>query len=131
MILSELSRNVTEWLEELGNRGIFGPQAQIGARETYFCQPGSNRRLSGNECGSSSRTALLSIPVGEERTFFCNAIDVRRAITHDAKVIGANVQPPDVVAPNDQNVWFLCRHDQVGPFGLACLDLSYRLCKRV
>jgi hypothetical protein len=49
---------------------------------------------------------LLRVRVGEERAFLREAIDVGRAVTHDAVVVGAEVVDTDVVAPNDQNVGF-------------------------
>ena len=33
-----------------------------------------------------------------------DAVDVGRAVAHDAVIVGADVEPADVVAPDDQNV---------------------------
>jgi hypothetical protein len=46
--------------------------------------------------------------VGEHRSFFANAIDIRRPMAHVAAVIDARVVPPDVVPHDDDDVWFRC-----------------------
>ena len=69
MVLAELSGRVAELLQELRDRRIFGAQADRGARQTDFGQPGANRRLSGDEGRASGGAALLAVEVGEERAF--------------------------------------------------------------
>jgi hypothetical protein len=60
--------------------------------------------LSGPTCG----TALLTVPVSEHRAFFGDAIDVRRAVAHDAVVVGTDIVPADVIAPDYKNIRFAC-----------------------
>jgi hypothetical protein len=112
MVLAELTRDVTEGFQNFCDRGVLGPQPKIRAGESDLRESGADRRLSGDECGSASRAALLPIPIGEQRAFLRDAIDVWRAIAHDPVVVGAHVEPADVVAPDDQDVRFvLCSHD--------------------
>src|SRR5262249_57759720 len=54
--------------------------------------------------------ALLAVPVGEHRAFSGHAVDVGRAVPHDAVIVGTDVVPADVVAPENQNVRLLGRH---------------------
>jgi hypothetical protein len=49
----------------------------------------------------------LAIPVGEQRAFIGDAIDVRRPVTHHAPVVGADIELANVIAPDHQNVGFL------------------------
>ena len=62
--------------------------------------PGDERRAPGG-------AALLPIPIGKPRAFFGDAVDVGRLITHDATVVAARIEPPDVIAHDDEDVWFL------------------------
>src|SRR4030095_10180587 len=110
MVLSELSGYVAERLQNVSDRRVFRLQAKIGARQSDFCETGSNRRLACDESCAASRATLLSIPVGKEHAFFGDAIDVGGAVSHDAFVIRADVDPADVISPDDQNVWFLFCH---------------------
>jgi len=64
---------------------------------------------------ASRRATLLSVPVGEERAFLRNAVEVRGSISHDPEVIGADVVPADVVAHDEKNVWFLLCHCLLSP----------------
>ena len=120
MILSKLSGGISERLHDVGDRGIFGSQADVGSRQSNLRQPRTNRRLSGDECCAACGTTLLAVPVGEERSFFGDAIDVRRAISHHAQVVGADVVPADIVAHDEKDVRFLISHE-------VCLLLRTRM----
>src|SRR5262249_24353 len=65
--------------------------------------------------GAAGGTALLAVPVGEHRAVLRDTINVRRAITHDAVVVGADIEPANVIAPDDENVGFRGCHRQVSP----------------
>jgi hypothetical protein len=50
---------------------------------------------------------LLPVPIGEHRAFFGDAIDVRRTVAHDSVVVSTDIEPADVISPDDQYVWFV------------------------
>jgi hypothetical protein len=62
--------------------------------------------LACDEGGATGRATLLPVPVRETPAFGRNAVNVRRAIAHDALVITTRVEPADIVTPDDENVWF-------------------------
>src|SRR5262245_8022945 len=64
--------------------------------------------LSEDEGRPAGGAALLRVGVGEQRAFLREAIDVGRAVTHDAVVVGADVVDADVVAPDDEDVRLAC-----------------------
>ena len=64
-------------------------------------------RLTGDEGRSPSRAALLGVVVGEHHAFAGDAVDVWRAIAHQAERIGADVRLADVVAEDDKDVRLL------------------------
>ena len=78
-------------------RRVFSAQAELRARQTDLGEPGADRRLTGDERRPARRAALLSVEVGEQRAFLGDPIDIRRAVSHDAEVVGAEVEPADVV----------------------------------
>src|SRR5262249_1678623 len=122
VVLAELASGVAEVLEELRDRGILGLEAECRARHAHFGQAGADWRLPGDERGASRRAALLAIEVGEVRALFGDAVDVGGPVAHDAVVVAADVEPADVVAHDEQDVWLvsLCH---AGPLN-ACSYLS-------
>jgi hypothetical protein len=113
MILAELAGDIAQRLEQLGDRRVLGTQALVGARQPHLGQPGADRRLPGDERGPPGGAALLAVPVGEHGPFSGHAVDVGSAIPHDAQIVGTDVVPPDIVAPEDQDVRLLgLRHEQ-------------------
>src|SRR5262249_22986066 len=104
VILSELPSSVAKRSKQISNGWIFRLQSEIGSGKSHFCKAGADWRLAGYECGAPGSAALLPIPVGEQCPFFCNTINIGRAIPHDSVVISADVKPPDVISPDDQDV---------------------------
>ena len=72
-----------------------------------FESPVRNDRLTGDEGRSSSRAALLRVVVGEHHAFAGDAVDIRRAVPHQAERIGTDVRLADVVAEDDKDVRLL------------------------
>src|SRR5262249_810693 len=98
VVLAELACGVTERLENFSDTRVFGPQTDIRPRQANLRQAGTDRRLSSDESGSPRGATLFGVPVGEQRSFFGDAVDVGSAIAHKAKIVGAHIEPPDVVA---------------------------------
>ena len=104
MVLAELPGRIAERLQHFGDRRILGAQADVRARQANLREAGADRRLAGDERGSSSSAALLPVPVGEHRAFATDAIDVGRVIAHQAVVIDARIEPSDVIPEDDEDV---------------------------
>ena len=111
VVLAELRGHVALGLEQLGDRHIARLQAFLRARQPDLEHAGAEAGLAGDETGASGGTALLAVPVGEQRAFLGDAVDVGRLVTHHAVVVGADVPLADVITPEDQDVWFLRCHD--------------------
>src|SRR5262249_54135360 len=101
VILAELAADVAERLQHVGDRRVLRLKPEIGTGEAYFRQAGPDRRLASNECRTAGGAALLPVPVCEVATLLRNPVDVRGAIPHDPVVVHADVEPPDVVPPDD------------------------------
>ena len=110
VVLAELRGHVALRLEKFGDRDVARLQAFLRAGQADLQQAGAEAGLAGDETRPAGRAALLAVPVGEERTFPGNAVDVRRLVAHHAQVVGADVPVADVVAPQNQDVRFLCGH---------------------
>ena len=109
MVLAELRGHVALRLEELGDRDVPRLQAFLGARQADLEQAGAEARLAGDERPAAGGAALLAVPVGEQRAFLGDAVDVGRLVAHHALVVGADVPVADVVAPDDEDVGLLGR----------------------
>src|SRR5262245_58234096 len=104
MVLADLSGGITERLESFGNAHVLGAQADVGTGKSNLGETGADRRLSSDKCGASGSATLLAIPVGEHRAFPGDAVDVRRTVTHDPMIVGADIEPTDVVGHDHENV---------------------------
>src|SRR5262245_4476769 len=125
MILAELSAHVAERFQDVGDRRILRLQPEVGARQADFGKPGANWRLTGDEGGATGGAALLSVPVGEVAPVPGDAVDVGRAVAHDAVVVHADVEPADVIAPDDQDVRLLLTgHDALLPRACECAGVE-------
>src|SRR5580765_6467427 len=104
MILAELTAHIAQRLQRFGHRHVFGMQTEVRAWKPYLRESGTDRRLPRDEGCPSGCAALLAIPIGEEGTFLGDAVDVWRAIPHDPKIIGAHVEPTDVVGHDHKDI---------------------------
>ena len=111
MILAELTRHVTQRLQQFRDGRVFRRQADFGTRQTNLRQARADRILPGHERGSARRAALLAVVIGEGDALVGHAIDVRRAVAHLPPVVETDVPPADVVTPKDQDVRFFGCHD--------------------
>ena len=83
---------------------VFGLDPQGGAGHADLGQARADRLLAGDERGTASGAALLAIKIREHRALAGDAVHVRRAIAHEAVVVAAQIEPPDVVGHDEENV---------------------------
>ena len=84
VVLAELAGRVAKRLEQFGDRRVFFLQAFVRARQADLGQAGADGRLPGDERRAAGGAALLAVPVGEQRAFLGDAVDVRRLVAHHA-----------------------------------------------
>ena len=58
----------------------------------------------GDEVGAAGGAACLGVVVGEQHPLGGQLVEIRRPAGHDAPVIGADVEPADVVAHDEDDV---------------------------
>ena len=107
VVLAELAGHVAQRLEQVGEGRVGLGNAFRRAGQADLGEAGADGRLPGDERRAAGGAALLAIPVGEERAFLGDAVDVRRLVAHHAHVVGADVELADVVAPDDEDVGLL------------------------
>jgi hypothetical protein len=61
--------------------------------------------LPGDEVGASGGAACLRVIVGKAHAFGGELVEIGRLARHDALVIGADVEPADIVTHDDEDVW--------------------------
>ena len=105
MILAELSGGVAERFEHGGGRDRLVGDADIGAGLADRRHAGAQRNLPGDEVGASGGAACLRVVVGKAHAFGGELVEVRRLARHDALVIGADIEPADIVTHDDEDVW--------------------------
>ena len=81
--------------------------ADVGAGLAHGRQARAQRDLAGDEVGPARRAARLGVVVGEQHALLGQLVEVRRLAGHDAAVVGADVEPADVVAHDDEDVRLL------------------------
>ena len=104
MVLAELAGLVAQRLQHGGERHGLVRHADIGAGLADRRQAGAQRQLAGDEVGAAGGAARLGIVVGEAHALGGELVEVRRLAGHDALVIGADVEPADIVAHDDEDV---------------------------
>src|SRR5262245_259638 len=135
MVLAELTAHISERLKYIGDGWVFGLKTEIGTRQSNLRQAGPDWRLAGDERCAACRAALLPVPIGKHTAFFKDTIYIGRPIAHYAVVVGADIEPSDVITPDDQDVWFFCCHffsfpGWVGVLGDARQRKSISISKR-
>jgi len=107
VVLAELRGHVPLRLEQLGKGDIPCLDPFLGTRDADLEVAGAETDLAGDERGAAGGAALLAVPVGEQRAFLGDAVNVRGLVAHHALVVGADVPVADVVAPDDEEVGLL------------------------
>ena len=110
VVLPELPGDVTEGLEQVGNRRVLRLQTDGGPRRAHLGQPGADRILAGDEGRPPGGAALLAVIIGEIDPFAGDAVDVGRLVAHHAPVVVADVEPADVITHQGQDVRFSVWH---------------------
>jgi hypothetical protein len=54
-------------------------------------------------CDRGSPGVYAGIPVGEHRPILCDAVDVQCPVAHHTLIVSADVEAPDVIAPDDKD----------------------------
>ncbi len=123
MVLAELSRHVSERLQEFGDRGILGAHALRSGRDAHFRQTRAIAGLPGDERRPPGGTGLLAVRIGEHHPFRGEPVDVWCLIAHQPAAVATQIRNTDVISPDDQNVRFLLvRHDHL--LGSSRIDAS-------
>ena len=107
MVLAELAGVVAEIEQELGDRRGAGPQIRRATGELRRDHAGAQRMHAGEEGVTTRRAALLGVVLGKHRPFLADLVDVRRLADHQAAVINARLHPSDVIAHDEEDIWFL------------------------
>ena len=107
MVLAELAGLVALRLEHGRERHRLGRQADVRARLAHRREPGADRQLAGDEVRPPGGAARLGVVVREPHALGGELVEVRRLAGHDALMVGADVEPADVVAHDDEDVRLL------------------------
>ena len=121
MVLAELSGGIALRLERGGNRASLGRHADVGAGLADGRQARAQGDFAGDEGGPARRAAGFGVVVGEQHALRGQLVEVRRLAGHHAPVVGADVEPADVVAHDEHDVG--SRPDR------GAGDLLLRLCR--
>src|ERR1700730_1330522 len=108
VVLANLRGRIPQGLEQRGDSGVFLVQTNGGGRQTDFGQPRAQPMLTGDERRSSGRAALLAVAVGKTHALLGDPVDVGRAIAHQPVAVAAQVGDADIIAPDDDDIWFSC-----------------------
>jgi len=112
MVLAKLSGRVAHRLECGGDGRRLRRQADIGARLTNRGHSGADRQFASDEIGATGGAARFGIIVGEAHAFRREPIEVRRLSGHDALMVGADIEPPHIVAHDEKDVGLLLLCDR-------------------
>jgi hypothetical protein len=104
VVLAELRGGIALSLERGRKRAGLRGHADVGARLADRRQAGAQGDLAGDEARPSRRAAGLGIIIREQHALRGELVEVRRLARHHAAVIGADVEPADVVTHDEDDV---------------------------
>src|ERR1700684_3514916 len=106
MVLAELAGGIAEILEQAADRGIELAHAHRRAGEADLGQAGTNAMLAGEEGRATGGARLFPVIMQELDALAADAVDIRGLVAHQTVRIGADIGDADVVAPDDEDIWF-------------------------
>jgi hypothetical protein len=104
VVLAELTRGVAHRFQHRGDGRRLRRQADIGAGLADRRQSSPDRQLAGDEIGAACGAARFGIIVGEAHALRRQLVKVGRFARHDALVVGADVEPADIVTHDEQDI---------------------------
>jgi hypothetical protein len=104
MVLAELAGGIAHGFERRGDGRRLRWHADGRARLPDGGEAGTDRQLSCDEIGAARGAARLGIIVGEQHTFGGELVEIGRAPRHDAAMIGADIEPANVVAHDEEDI---------------------------
>src|SRR6516165_480683 len=104
MVLAELPGRVAERFERGSKRARLVRNTDIGAGLTNCSQSGAKRDLPGAEIGAAGGAARFGVVIGEAHAIGGKLVEIWRLAGHDALVIGADIEPADVVTHDHENI---------------------------
>src|SRR6266404_2264123 len=120
VILAELAGGIALRFE----RGGYGASlcGQAGGRDRLADSghAGADGELAGDEVRPARRATRLRVIIGEEHAFLGDLVEVRGSPGHHAAMIGADVPHADVIAHNEDDVWFLALRRRSLSGGWVC-----------
>jgi hypothetical protein len=69
--------------------------------------------LTCDEGRATGSATWLRLMIAEHCAFLSYAVDIWSAITHRSVAVNAQIPEADVIAPNDQDVWFFFFREDV------------------
>src|SRR5215468_4053353 len=105
MVLAELPRGIALRLQGGSERRRLRRDAHVSPGLADGRQARADRQLAGDEVSTARRAARFSVVVREQHAFRRQLIEVRRLSRHDSAMIGADVEPADIVAHDHKYVW--------------------------
>ena len=104
VVLAELAGGVAHGFQRRRDGRRLRRHADRGAGLADRGKAGADRQFAGDEVGASCRAARLGVVVGEAHAFGGELVEVWRPARHDALVVGADVEPADVIAHDEDDV---------------------------
>ena len=97
MVLAELAGRIALRLQHSGEGDGLVRNADIGTCLADGGETRADRQLAGDEIRPPRRAARLGVIVGEHHALVSQLVEVWGLAGHDAAMIGANVEPANVV----------------------------------
>src|SRR6516225_2283822 len=97
MVFAELAGRVAERFERGREGASLIRNADIGSRLADRGHASAEWNLAGDEIGAAGGAARLGVIVSKAHAVGGELVEVRRLAGHDALVVGADVEPADIV----------------------------------
>ncbi len=105
VVLAELPGGIALCLQGGGERRSLCRDPHVGTGLAYGRQSGADRQLAGDEVRATRRATCFGVIVRKHHAFRRQLVEVRRLPRHDAAMVGADIEPADIIAHDDKDVW--------------------------
>src|SRR6516162_6938873 len=108
MVFAELTRGISQRLQQFRNRRILSLESHLGSWETNLSKASAEATLPRDERCASCSTTLLAVGICEHHALFGEAVDVWSSITHNSVAVTAKILNAYVISPNNEDIWLRC-----------------------
>src|SRR5262249_46056961 len=107
VIFAELAGGITLGFERGREGTSLRRDADLGAGLADGREAGAQRNFTGDEGRPAGGATCFSVVIGKDHSFRGELVEIGRLPRHHSAVVGANVEPTNIVSHDADDIWLL------------------------